>query len=180
MALLNPRFENPGPNPGEAEHWILMTCTSGQSIAGFGPEPYRAWEDFERWIEFKPFFEDGDLILGFFDPLKEGFEDFEDAWSNDHFSFELPPGQVITCPFGGNTFEDMHAGWLSQAFAWSWDDVTAIVGVFYGEPIEDFEDHWRGNEFFFWLWADVSSETAMFDGEPWEAFETGWYAAARI
>ncbi|MCP4678752.1 MAG: hypothetical protein GY854_25230 [Deltaproteobacteria bacterium] len=163
MALLNPRFDVAGTYPGEAEHWTLITYVAAERIMGFGPEPHRAWEDFERWIDFKRTFEEGDLVLGFFDPLYEGYEDFNEAWDNSSYMFELPTGRVITYPFGGGVVDDMQEGWLTEPFAREWDDITAVVGVFDGDTYEDFEDEWKGNEAFAWEWGAVSSDTAMFD-----------------
>ena len=73
MAILNPSFEDAGPEPGMAEHWTLATSVAGQRIAGFGPTPHRAWEDFERWFELRLSFPPGSLALAFFDPIAEGW-----------------------------------------------------------------------------------------------------------
>jgi len=81
MAILNPSFEDAGGEPGTAEHWTLATSVAGQRIAGFGPSPHRGWEDFDRWFELRLSFVPGSLALAFFDPIAEGFEDFEEAWN---------------------------------------------------------------------------------------------------
>ena len=60
MALLNPGFEDEGASLGLAEHWTLTSLTALQGIAGFGPSPYRAREDFERWTDLQGGFGDGD------------------------------------------------------------------------------------------------------------------------
>jgi len=101
MGILNPSFEDAGAQPGLAEHWTLTTSVAGQRIAGFGPVPEEAWEGFERWFELLTGFAPGSLALALFDPLAEGHEDFEEAWSSDLYLIELPSGQVITAPFGG-------------------------------------------------------------------------------
>jgi hypothetical protein len=44
--------------------------------------------------------------IGFFDPLLEGYEDFEEGWQNDVYLTELPTGHVAVAPFGGGTVED--------------------------------------------------------------------------
>jgi hypothetical protein len=182
MPLLNSGFEDAGPNPGDAAEWTLVTFVATERIAGFGPVPYRAWEDFERWSELKIAFGAGDLAIAFFDPLAEGFEDFEDAWDNDHYLTELPGGQVAVCPFGGSAVEDLESGWDNDAYVTSWAAVTALTGVFDGEPREDFEDQWRSNESFAFTWAAVTSATAMFDAgaQSREDFENGWTAATTI
>lgn len=115
MGILNPSFEDAGAQPGLAEHWTLTTSVAGQRIAGFGPAPEDAWEGFERWFELLTEFEPGSLALALFDPLAEGHEDFEEAWSND------------------------------QAFAWLWAAVTSQAALFNGagNADEDFENAWR-------------------------------------
>jgi len=182
MAVLNPSFEDGGTNPGEAAHWTLVTSVAGERIAGFGPDPYRAWEDFERWSELMLAFEDGDLALALFDPLAEGYEDFEDAWDNDLYLTELPSGQVVVCPFGGGADEAFETGWANDNYATSWDVVTAVTGSFDGEPREDFEEQWSSNQSYAWVWGSVTSATAMFDGgaQNREDFENGWTAATTI
>jgi hypothetical protein len=64
----------------------------------------------------------------------------------------------------------------------AWASVTAVTGVFDGEPREDFEDQWRSNESFAFTWAAVTSATAMFDAgaQNREDFENGWTAATTI
>src|SRR5690606_6228036 len=130
MAILNPSFEDAGAAPGEAEHWTIVTVTSLERIAGFGPAPHRAWEDFERWFDLLLAFGPGQLALAFFDPIAEGFEDFEEAWANDLYMTELPAGQVITAPFGGGAVEDMESGWPNVPYTTAWEDVAAVVGMF--------------------------------------------------
>ena len=182
MAIANPSFEDAGAAPGQAEHWTLRTSASLERIAGFGPDPYRAWEDFERWFDLMLSLGPGDVTLAFFDPLAEGYEDFEEAWDNDLYMTELPSGQVVTAPFGGGAVEDLEDGWDNTAYAWSWDDVGSVTGSFDGEPREDFEDQWAGNQSYAWSWGSVSSAAAMFDGgaQNREDFENDWTAATTI
>jgi len=174
MGILNPSFEDAGAQPGLAEHWTLTTSVAGQRIAGFGPVPEEAWEGFERWFEL--------LTLALFDPLAEGYEDFEEAWSNDLYLTELPSGQVITAPFGGGAVEDLKDGWSNVPYALDWSAITATTGIFDGEPREDFEDAWRNNQAFAWLWALVASQAALFDGggDADEDFENAWTPATTI
>ncbi len=67
-------------------------------------------------------------------------------------------------------------------FALDWSDVTAVTGIFDGEPREDFEDAWRNNQTFAWLWAAIASQAALFDGgaDPDEDFENSWTPATTI
>jgi len=171
MAILNPGFEDVGAISGEAEHWNLVTFVAAERIAGFGPAPHRAWEGFERWADFTRSFAPGELAVGFFDPLAEGYEDFEDSWDNDFYLFELPTGHVVVCPFSGGAVEDMESGWLVAAFAWSLDEVATTTGEFDGEDREDFEEQWRGNESYAWSLVEVTTEVGLFDGEDAEDFE---------
>ena len=182
MAILNPDFETPGADPGQAEHWTLIVHTAAERIGGFGPEPHRAWEDFERWVDFKGDLTDVEVILAFFDHLAEGFEDFNEGWDNDLYLFDLPTGQLVVCPFDGGAVEEMESDWNNDNYAWSWEHVTAEAGQFDNETVEDFEDLWRANEAYTWSWSDVASVTAMFDegAQPVEDFENDWTAADTI
>ena len=182
MAISNPGFEDAGTNPGDAEHWTLQTVTSLQRIAGFGPAPHEAWEGFERWSDLLDDFEALTVAIAFFDPLAEGYEDFEDAWSNDIYLTELPPGQVVTAPFGGGAVEDLEDGWDNMPYAHAWEEVAGVIGIFDGEPREDFEEQWRSNQSYAWSWAAVTASTAMFDAgaEDNEDFENDWTAASTI
>jgi hypothetical protein len=185
MPLLNPRFEEAGPEPGTAAHWTLVTFVAAERIAGFGPTPVRAWEDFERWSELHLGFASTDVAVGFFDPRPEGFEDFEEAWDNDHYLGELPTGQVVTCPFDGEAVEGLEHGWDNDGFVREWTAVIAVVGVFADEPHEAFEGAWLGNEAFLTAWADNAAEIAAFSSggdvhESHEGFKASWPAARTI
>lgn len=182
MPVLNPSFEDAGALPGEAAHWTLAAITSRQRIAGFGPEPYAGWEDFERWSELLASLAEADVVLAFFDVLAEGREDFEEGWDNDLFLVELPPGQTVTATFGAGAVEDLEDGWANDAYAWAWTDVASTPGVFDGEPREDYEDQWQGNESFAWSWAQAVGVSANFDGgtQTRERFEGVWPAATTI
>ena len=176
MALLNPRFLLPGDHPGEAAHWTLTVFTSLERFAGFGPEPYQACEGFERWTELLRDIDAVVIAFALFDALPEAVEDFEDAWQNDAYLFELPTGHIIRAAFGGKAEEDLETGWQNDLFAWLWEEVPSVTAVFDGDPREDFEEGWRGNENFAWSWSDVSDEMALFnDGiDDNEDFEWNW------
>ena len=138
MGLLNPSFEDAGAAPGEAAHWTLTTFCSAERLAGFGPAPARAWEDFERWFALHAAFVAGDVALAFFDPLAEGLEDFEEAWDNVYFLLELPTGQIDAAACDGDAVEPFEGGWANASYATAWEQVSGIVGVFDAEPREDF------------------------------------------
>jgi hypothetical protein len=182
MAILNPSFEDGGAQPGEAEHWALQTVTSLERIAGFGPVPHEAWEGFERWSDRLDDFDGLTVAIAFFDPLAEGYEDFEDAWGNDLYLTELPTGQVVTAPFGGGAVEDLEGGWSNVPYATAWEEVAGVIGVFDGEPREDFEEQWRSNQAFVWAWEFVVGVIANFDGgaQTVEDYENAWAAATTI
>lgn len=182
MPVENPSFETAGSAPGLAEHWTLRTATARERIAGFGPAPHRAWEDFERWFSLVPTLEPGNVALALFDPLAEGYEDFEDAWDNDVYLTALPTGNVLTAPFGGGAVEDLEDGWSTVPYARAWEEVTGATGVFDGEPREDFEDQWRSNQSFAWSWGSVAASAARFDAgaQVAEDFENDWSAAATL
>jgi hypothetical protein len=182
MAIQNPSFETPDAAPGEAAHWTLVTHVAGERIAGFGPEPYRAWEDFERWFVLHRVFTGGDLTRAFFDPKPEGYEDFEEAWANDLFLRELPAGQVVAAVFGGDRdVEDMARGWSNDSYATAWHEITATAAWFTDEPIEAFETAWRSNQTYLRSWSDAIGSAAIFGGgTPAETFGGGWSAATTL
>jgi len=163
MPVLNPSFEDAGLLPGEAEHWTLASVTSLESIAGFGADPELAREGFERWGALWLALEDVPVVRAFFDTSPEGLEDFEEVWENDLYLWELPPAQQLPASFGP-------------------DEVAGVVGVFDGEPREDFEDQWSGNQAFAWTWGAVTSAAALFDAgaQAREDFENDWDPATTI
>ena len=182
MAILNPGFETAGQHPGLAEHWTFASATSLQGIAGFGPQPLHGWEGFERWHEHLHDLVDSALVRAFFDPLAEGYEDFEEAWDNDLYLTEFPTGHVVTADFHGGTVDDLEAGWDNVPFARSWGDVSEAPAIFDGEDREDFDSDWQDNEHFAWLWSSVSDEIALFDAgvSPEETFAGTWEPATTI
>jgi hypothetical protein len=178
--MLNPSFEEAGASPGEAAHWTLLTFTSKEKIAGFGPVPYRPHEDFERWFDVLTNLEY--VAIGFFDPLLEGYEDFDEAWDNDIYLTELPTGHLEAAVFDGDPVEDMEYSWSNAPYAWNWTEVSSTIGVFDGESHENFEDGWQSNEAYAWSWTSVSSEACRFDDwiTPIEDFENDWPSATTI
>ncbi len=150
MALLNPAFQDPGAAPGLAANWTLRTRCSVQSIAGFGPPPVRAAEDFERWFARRFGFGDGDLILGMFGPFADGIEDWEER------------------PFLGDWADAVAETWALGAEDWtgfvpidSWGSVTSQTAVFSRQAAEAFTD---------WIPAEVAHWTQPFT----ENFSDKW------
>lgn len=182
MGVLNPSFEDAGGQPGEAQHWTLVTSTARQRIAGFGPAPHAGWEDFERWSAWHASLADVEVVLAFFDVLAEGREDFDEGWDNDGYLTELPSGQLVTAPFGGGAVEDLEGEWDNDDYANGWSQVAGIVGLFDGEPREDFDEQWQGNEAFIWTWAQAAGFIAGFDGgaQLKETFDGTWPPANTI
>jgi hypothetical protein len=176
MAFLNPRFSIPGEHPGEAAEWTFVTHTSAQRIAGFGPEPYTAWEDFERWHDLWRNLEQVRIALALFDPNREAIEDFEESWDNDFYYFDLPLSHIIWAVFDGLDVEEFETGWGNDAFSWDWDSVISFTAIFDGTPYDGFETGWRGNESFIWYFEDASPDIAFFDAgtNPYENFSGDW------
>ena len=182
MPILNPSFEDEGALPGEAAHWTLTAVTILEEIAGFGTLPEQASEDFERWFELLAELDSVLTSRAFFAPGTDGFESFTTGWGAGAYLFDLPPAQVVPVPFSVDAVEDCETGWRNATFAWSWDDVTSVAGQFDGEPREDFDDQWSGNQSFARDWGAVTAATAMFDGgvQDRENFENCWSAATTI
>lgn len=176
-ALLNPSFEDAGALPGDAAHWTLTAFTSLEVVAGFGTAPEKAWEDFADWYPFLGGLADVPVVLAFFDGNAEGFEDFEEGWANNLHLLELPPAQLVPCPFGGGLdVEDCETGWSNAAYARDWALVTSVTGLFDGQPREAFDVHWRSNEAYARTWETLPASAALFDGgqQGVEAFDGTW------
>ncbi|MCG8420115.1 MAG: hypothetical protein MJE77_19470 [Proteobacteria bacterium] len=182
MTIRNPGFEDAGDTPGQAQHWTLVTFTGRQRIAGFGPIPHQAGEDFERWVPLKRNFATGELVFALFDVVAEGYEDFEDGFRNDRFLTELPTGRIVTAPFGDSAVETLEYGWQNAPYATSWHQVIAVTALFDAGPVESFEARWRHNESYAWSFGAVLSATAVFGAEagPVEHFEMAWTEATTI
>ena len=89
---------------------------------------------------------------------------------------------VVDVKLGPGDVEDCEGGWANDGYAWSWAAVSGVLGVFDGEPREDFEDQWSGNQAFAWAWGAVTSAAALFDAgvQAREDFENGWDLATTI
>ena len=150
-------------------------------LAGFGPSPESAWEDFERWFEWLGSLHDIVVVLAFFG-AGDGFESFEKGWANAAYIRELPPAQLARCALGDDEIEDFEAGWSNAPFDREWDEVAALVGLFQGEPREGFEAAWRSNEAYARSWSAVASSVAPFSGgaKPVEDFESAWTTAITL
>ena len=137
--LLHPTFRDPGTLPGEAANWTLRTFCQAQRIAGFGPPPERAQEDFEHWFELRTGFGEADIAIAMFDSATEGLEDFEEGWNDGPLLIELTGGNADPAVFAGSDFDDMQTGWVAAPFLSSWDEVVADAAQFDSQSVEGFE-----------------------------------------
>ena len=181
-AIVNPSFEQPGPDPGEAQGWTLTSVTSVEEWAGFGTSPPRAMEDFGEWdgTEAAIFiFAPAHLRAAVFAPSSKEQETFDAGWGNDTFLLDLGSTPTAAAVFDAGipeAVEDFEDDWLSGgAWADSWDDVTGQAAIFgpASMPIETYEEGWANNEGAVFSWAGVLSQAANFDTtpEPVEDFE---------
>jgi len=184
MAVLNPRFEDPGLAPGEAATWTLSTLVAAERFAGFGLDPVRAVEAFERWFDLQLAFAPagGDVVLAFFAPQQTGFEAFERGWANDVFLLQFPAGNAVACGFGQGPVEDIETGWNNTPWLTTWSDVGETVGLFNNLPFDAFEQHWGGNEDFVRAFDLLDAVPARFDAGVLtaELFEGVWTLATTI
>jgi hypothetical protein len=157
MPLLNPRFIDAGAHAGEAAHWTLTAFTSLQSLAAFGGA---AWEDFERWTRFLGALADVTTVRAFFG--NDGFEEFEKAWANSAFLFDLPTGRVVACTFEGRAVETWT---LSTPFLRDWAAVASVASL-----VEDFV-----RPGFIRDWSGVSTAAL-----PLETFSGTWTRAVTL
>ena len=157
MALLNPRFVDAGALPGEAANWTLTAVTSLEVLAAFGAA---AWEDFERWALFLGALTDVTTVRAFFG--NDGFEEFERAWANSAFLFDLPTGRVVACAFGGLAVETWT---LAAPFLRDWSGAPSVAGI-----VEDFV-----RPSFVTDWAGVTSVAL-----PIETFSGAWPHAVTL
>ena len=99
--------------------------TSLEVLAAFGAA---AWEDFDRWTPFLGALADVTAVRAFFG--NDGFEEFERAWANSAFLFDLPTGRVVPGTFGGVAVETWT---LPAPFLREWAGVPSVAGI-----VEDF------------------------------------------
>lgn len=99
----------------------------------------------------------------------EGIEDFEEAWSGNHF-FIFEFGSGDPAQFDTGTPEDVenfeHEWSANELFEFAWADVTSEGAQFdTGSPesVEDFEEDWSANQLFDFDWSGVTSDAATFD-----------------
>jgi hypothetical protein len=182
MAILNPRFQDAGAALGAAANWTLQTVVAGQRAAGFGPDPVRAVEAFERWCAFAPAFDPAACVLAFFTPAYHGVEDFRGGWANDTFQVELSGGDAEACPFSGGLQESFEIEWNNAPPITDWSGVAAQPGLFEGAELETFEVSWSSNESAVTTWKLLASAQAAFSGiaSGAETFETTWPKATTL
>jgi hypothetical protein len=182
VALLNPNFAEEGARPGLAAHWALETSTALEEIAGFDASPETAWEGFERWHAFMGDFDTLSKVRAFFARATVGYESFDGGWNNGVFVATFSEAQLELATLSPTGAESFDAGWSNGAFLNDWSAVASIHGAFDGQPVEDFEDGWRGNEGYFRDWSSVHSSPARFDGNAaeTETFGGAWTAITHI
>ncbi len=159
--IANPDFSQAGAAPGQAAGWTLRSVCARQSIASFTATPAEPLEGFEQWSAWT-----GALGTATFAPF-DGGETSEvfDGWPNALFALELSEGLVAARELDG--FE---AGWWTGAAHFAWGDVTAVVGVFGGGPLETF-DKWRPADGYLLAFTDAALARATFHGEASEIFD---------
>ena len=96
------------------------------------------------------------------DTVNDGFEEFEKAWANSAFLFDLPTGRVVTCTFGGVAVETWT---LAAPFLSDWVGVPSVAGI-----VEDFV-----RPSFITDWAGVTGVA-----RPTETFSGPWTHAATL
>lgn len=185
MALLNPRFEDAGAAPGDAAKWTLNTAVAGERLAGFGPDPARAVEDFERWVDLKLALGgdgSGDVVIAFFGPLQTGVEAFEHGWGNDPFLLHFPEGVSVACVFEQGAVETFESAWDNTPLLTAWDDSLAELGLFEGHSVEAFEQQWSSNEDSVLAFDLLPTAPANFDLglQSAELFEGAWPLSTTI
>jgi len=133
MAIDNPNFLRPGTSPGLAEGWTLESRATLKAMAGFGDPPVGR-EDFERWYANYAFALDelAQVARAFFDPSREGLEEFEEGWLADVYLDALPDGVFEVAVFAGLGAEAFEGGWLTQGYATAWRGVSSEQARFVG------------------------------------------------
>lgn len=169
MAVANPNFRDPGPTPGSAAHWTIVSLAQRARIAAFGPAPEKAQEDFERWSTWA-----GELttvVRAFFDGAIDGFEAFE-AWSPGVFLVALTDALVEVFAFAGVGAEDFAAGWVGPP-ALAWGDVASASAAFGTGAAETFDT---------WLPATTAAfaSAAFSSSGAAETFEATWPALVAV
>jgi hypothetical protein len=172
-------FELAGAAPGIAAGWALDFLASAEDIAGYGPAPERAQEDFERgWLDNDSFvfaFAPTALEPALYDDAPESIEDFEETWSqNESFLRELVSIAAAEYGPGPKLIEDFDELWAgNEAFLFSF-----APGDLSAAPTEPFESGWRSNESFVFAFQPADISAAIYDsagvGEPVEDFEELW------
>ena len=105
----NPSFEEPGTEPGTAQGWTLITSVAAERIVGFGPEPVRAWEDFERWGPLWRALSAVGTTRAFFNAATDGVELLERGWDNDAYQRAFP-ASAVPHPFADADAEGFDRG----------------------------------------------------------------------
>lgn len=178
----NVGFESAGAAPGLAAGWTLALLSSAEEIAGFGPTPERAHEDFERaWLANETFhFSLSPLSTEpalYDDDPPESVEDFEEGWSqNEDALSELASIDAADYDPGPGTE-------LAETFDGQWANNEAFLTSFAPTNLsaaspEPFETGWQSNGTFVFAFAPGQLSAASYDAagaaEPVEDFEELW------
>jgi len=201
MTILNPSFETPGINPGEANDWDEGYSNAAEDIAAFAHHDgyTRPWEDFEQLYGVDPWnnawqseFLVTDIVRALFDGGGKQQEDFESGWKEPASPTAVPYNQTSQFVYySGNfavamfdtladEFEDFEENWGHAPWNQSLDTGFAIgadpnltIASFDTVPqdFEDFEEEWKDNET-----PGLMYTQAMFDGLTllYDGFEGTW------
>lgn len=170
---LNPSFETPGTDYGQAESWTEAYTACGEDVAVFfyHDGPRRPYENFESswWGNhlFQTVFLYTDIVSAFFCGGAVLHENFDGNWyspggvpglDNAAAVFEFVSGNHQVAVFdGGSDEEDFESGWGSSPYNQGYDpdgfDVAADARLTAAsfdtlapESVEDFEEYWQSNQ----------------------------------
>lgn len=176
MAILNPNFAEPGAHAGLAANWTISASTALEAVAGFGSNPEKAVEDFERWHGHVSEFLLVPQVRAFFVGATLGYESFDTGWNNAPYHRVFSEAQLEWAKLSAANTEAFESGWSNSLFARDWTQVMAAAVNFDGESVEDFEDQWRDNQDFVRSWLELASVPAQFDAgaSSQESFEGTW------
>jgi len=170
---LNPSFETPGTEYGQAESWTETYTVCGEDVATFfyHEGPRRPYESFESsWDDnhlYQLEFLYTDIVSAFFSGGAMQYENFDGNWhspspagvDNAASVFVFQAGNHVAAIFsdGGNE-EDFESDWGLSPYNQAADlngfnagaDARLTAASFDApaapEAVEDFEEYWQNNE----------------------------------
>lgn len=169
---LNPSFETPGTEYGQAESWTESYTACGEDVATFfyHDGPRRPYENFESSWQYNHNYQwvflYTDIVSAFFCGDAVPYENFEGNWYSPGgvpgldnaaalFTFVPLNHQVAVFSDGGDE-EDFENDWGVSPFNQNYDPngfntgadarLTAAAFDAGGENYEDFEESWQSNE----------------------------------